>query len=125
MAKHRGELIVITKSGEGIVLDFDWGRIIWLVSGEQGNSQTLTFGRVTIKAGHANMRHRHPNCDEILHVVSGQIEHTLGGESSRMGPGDTISIPTNMPHNARTISAEDAEMLICFSAADRQTEMEQ
>ena len=113
---------MITKNNDGEALDFDWGRITWLVSGAQGNSQVMTFGRVTIKAGHANMRHRHPNCDEILHVVSGRIEHSLGDEHSEMAPGDTISIPANMPHNARTVSEEDAVMVICFSTADRQTE---
>lgn len=115
---------MITTSNHGEVLDFDWGQIVWLISGAQGSSGTMTFGRVTIKAGHANPRHRHPNCDEILHLLSGQIEHSLGDETFIMNAGDTISIPTGVLHNARTISAEDALMVICFSSPDRQTEAE-
>ncbi|BCM90179.1 hypothetical protein IAD21_02030 [Abditibacteriota bacterium] len=115
---------MVTKNNQGEVLDFDWGRIVWLVSGAQGTSNTMTFGRVTIKAGHANPRHRHPNCDEILHLLSGQIEHSLGDEKIVMNAGDTISIPTGIVHNARTISPEDAIMVICFSSPDRQTEGE-
>lgn len=114
----------MTKSGAGEVLDFDWGQIVWLVCGAQGNSSTMTFGRVTIKAGQANPRHIHPNCDEILHLLSGQIEHSLGDERVVMNAGDTISIPTGVAHNARTISAQDAVMVICFSSADRQTQGE-
>jgi uncharacterized cupin superfamily protein len=49
---------------------------------------------VTIKAGQANPRHRHPNCDEILHLISGRLEHTLGDERMILELGDSISIPT-------------------------------
>ena len=113
-----------TKPTDGEILDFDWGRIVWLVSRSLGNSTTLTFGRVTIKAGLANPRHRHPNCDEILHLVAGRLEHTLGDETFTMEPGDSISIPTGIMHNARSVGDEDAEMIIAFSSADRETEGE-
>lgn len=113
---------MITKQDAGDVLDFEWGRIVWLVSSGLGNSETMTFGRVTIKAGQANPVHRHPNCDEILHLLSGQLEHSLNGEKFTMEAGDTISIPTGDWHNARATGDEDAVMLIAFSSADRQTQ---
>lgn len=114
----------VTPARQGEHLLFDWGHINWTVSRNIGNSTEMTFGIVAIKAGHANPRHRHPNCDEILHVLSGQIEHSLGDELFVMNAGDTISIPTGIFHNARTVSAEDAVMVICFSSADRETEGE-
>lgn len=113
-----------TKPADGETLYFDWGRIVWLVSRGLGNSTTMTFGRVTIKAGFANPRHRHPNCDEILHLVSGRLEHSLGDESFIMEPGDSISIGTGIVHNAKSVGDEDAEMIIAFSSADRETEGE-
>jgi len=108
--------------GAGEVLDLPWGRIIWLVSRSLGNSATMTFGLVTIKAGAANAVHRHPNCDEILHVLRGRIEHTLGDQYYVMKAGDTISIPAGVWHNARALDGAEAEMVICFSSADRETE---
>ena len=113
-----------TRPADGETLDFDWGRIAWLASRGLGNSETMTFGRVTIRAGHANPRHRHPNCDEVLHLLSGRLEHTLGDERFEMGPGDTVSIPTGVFHNARALGDEDAVMVIAFSSADRETEGE-
>jgi len=104
---------------QGDVLEFDWGRIVWTVS-----RALMTFGVVTIKAGHANPRHRHPNCDEILHLLSGRLEHSLGDELYVMNAGDTISIPTGAWHNARSIGAEDAVMTISFSSAGRETQGE-
>ena len=101
-----------------------WGRIQWLVSGELTHGTNVTFGYVEIEAGAKNPLMRHPNCDEILHVLSGRIEHSLGAERFTMEPGDTISIPAGVWHNAHALGDEDAETVICFSSADRETEFE-
>jgi quercetin dioxygenase-like cupin family protein len=117
---------MLAKSQQAVVQDLPWGRLEWITSEAQGNSTTMTFGRVTIKAGQANPRHRHPNCDEILHLLSGRLEHSLGDDQTFiMEAGDTISIPTGVFHNARALGSDDAVMVICFSAADRQTESEE
>ncbi len=112
----------LVRSADGEPLDLPWGRIVWTVSRQLGNSTQLTFGRVTIKAGHENNLHRHPNCDEVLHVVSGRIEHAIGERLWVMEPGDSISIPAGAWHNARALGDEDADLVICFSSADRETE---
>jgi quercetin dioxygenase-like cupin family protein len=113
----------LCKSDGGEKLPQSWGELHWLVSAPLGNSET-TFGRVTIFAGQSNPRHRHPNCDEILHVLSGRIEHSLEDETFTMEAGDTISIPQGLWHNARAIGEEDALMVISFSSAHRETEGE-
>jgi len=109
---------------EGILIDQPWGKLTWLASGELGNSTTMTFGHVIIPAGLINPRHRHPNCDEILHLLSGHLEHSLGDKKFLLNPGDTISIPAGQWHNAHALDGKDAEMVICFSSADRETEFE-
>ena len=105
------------------VLNLPWGTLSWHVSRALGNSSVITFGRATIRPGKCNPRHRHPNCDEVLHVLSGSIEHWLGDESVILNPGDTISIPAGVWHRARALGEVEAVMVICFSSADRETEM--
>lgn len=39
-----------------------------------------------------------------------------------MEAGDSVSIPTGAWHNARALGDKDAEMVICFSSARRETE---
>ena len=114
----------VTLAGQGDRQEFDWGVIEWFASGPMGNSRTMTFGKVMIKSGSENPRHGHPNCEEILHLLSGKIEHTVGDESVVMNPGDTISIPIDVVHNAKSIGEEDAVMIISFSSADRKAEGE-
>jgi len=119
---HRAYLPPVCKASQAERVKLPWGGLRWSASSKVGNSKTMTFGRATILAGCASPRHRHPNCDEILHVISGRIEHTLENERFILEPGDTISLPAGRWHNAKVLGDEDAEMVICFSSADRETE---
>ena len=114
----------VLKFSAGELLDQPWGKLMWLASRKLGNSRTMTFGRVIIPADQANPRHRHPNCDEILHLLSGRLEHSLNDRRFIVEPGDTVSIPAGDWHNAQALDGVDAEMVICFSSADRETEFE-
>jgi quercetin dioxygenase-like cupin family protein len=109
---------------DAVIEHFDWGRLIWYASAGIGNAGEMTLGRCILKPGHENPRHIHPNCEEILQVISGQILHTLGDNSFEMGPGDTICIPQDLVHNARNVGDEEAVLLIAFSSAMRQTQGE-
>ena len=97
----------------------DWGSLTWLASKELENAEGLTLGRVIIKKGHSNPRHSHPNCEEVLYLLSGTLEHTMGGESVVLNPGDTISIDAGIPHNAVNIGDKDADMIVVYSSAER------
>jgi quercetin dioxygenase-like cupin family protein len=82
----------------------------------------MTTGKCVISPGHANGRHRHPNCDEILTVLAGEIIHTWNDTEVQMTAGDVLAIPAGVAHNARNIGGTDAELLIAFSSAYRTTE---
>jgi mannose-6-phosphate isomerase-like protein (cupin superfamily) len=110
----------VTSRADNEVLDLDWGTIEWHVSGPLGNSDTLTTGRGVIAVGKANGRHFHPNADEVLHVVSGRIRHTMDDVAVEMGPGDTVSIPRGVYHNAENIGEEPAVFFLAFDTAWRE-----
>jgi quercetin dioxygenase-like cupin family protein len=113
--------IVLSQAGQYDTREYDWGSITWFVSKDQSNTEALTVGKCIIKPGCANPRHYHPNCEEVLHLLEGAIAHTLAGdERVTMQPGDTITIPPNVIHNALNIGDNDALVLICFSSAERQ-----
>ncbi len=101
-------------------IDESWGSLTWVAGGKIGNAAEQTVGRVTIKAGSANPRHHHPNCEEVLYLLAGRLAHTIGDESVIMEPGDTIVIAADILHNASSIGDVDADMIVVFSSADRQ-----
>ena len=111
----------VVRAGEYRREELDGGTLFWFTSREQGNSETLTTGMCTLLSGAANPRHYHPNCDEVLYVLEGQILHSFGDEETELKPGDVISITAGTIHNARNIGVGDARLMICFSSADRQT----
>ncbi len=117
-----GDALHAVTSADGYEVEpTSWGRLVWMVAGRLGNSDQLTVGKCFIAPGAANPRHSHPNCDEVLHVLSGEIEHSLDGKAYRLGVGETITIPMGSVHNARNLGVEEAVLLIVFSSADRQT----
>ncbi len=101
--------------------DLSWGTLTWLVRNATMPGSEMTIGVVTIEPGKRNPLHSHPNCEEVLYVVSGTCEHRLGDEIFEMTPGAAIRIPRNIWHWARCTSAEPLVAVISFSSGDRQT----
>ena len=109
-----------SREAEARRADTDWGSLCWLAGRAVGNAEGLTLGRVIIKAGQSNPPHSHGNCEEALYLLSGRLEHFAGEESVVLEAGDTIVIAPGVPHYARSIGAEDAEMIVAYSAGDRE-----
>lgn len=101
-----------------------WGSLEWLASRGIGNAQGLTLGRVIIKKGQSNPRHGHNACEEVLYLLAGRLEHTIGDETVVVEAGETIAIPPGVFHNAVSVGDVDADMIVAYSAGDRDFELE-
>jgi type 1 glutamine amidotransferase/quercetin dioxygenase-like cupin family protein len=102
----------------------DWGSLTWLAGRKFGNAEGLVLGRVTIKAGKSNPRHRHPKCEEVLYLLKGRLQHTLGDKTFALSAGDTITIPPGVFHDATCIGNQDADMIVVYSEGVRGFELE-
>ncbi|HZG87873.1 cupin domain-containing protein [Paenibacillus sp.] len=111
----------LKEPNSGRVLDMDWGKIQWLCGQEIDPECEMTFGMVYINAGTENPRHIHPNCEEVIFVLSGECDHTLGDETIHLEPGMMLRIPRGVAHNAKVTSWEPCRMIIAYSAPDRKT----
>ena len=81
----------------------------------------MTLGRVTFKPGRSNPFHHHPNCEEILFVVSGDIEHTLPeGGTVHLHEGDCIVLPEGKSHQATNVGDREAVVIVAFNTAERE-----
>ena len=107
-----------------VVTDFfPWGGIKWVCNDQIHADSEQTLGLVYINPGEQNPVHYHPNCEELLYVISGECDHRFGDESYHMAAGDTICVPRGVIHNAVNNGWEPVRMLVSFSDADRQTVM--
>jgi len=110
----------ITRSAERDPETFDWGEIVWLDSHPLTGSTGLTVGEVTIETGCANGAHYHPNCEEALYLLEGELRHTLGEEATTLTPGDCLHIPEGVVHAAESVGDDDAVAVIAYDTGDRE-----
>lgn len=94
--------------------------IKWLFSGQTAPGAAQTLGYVAIEAGQKNPLHAHPNCEEVLYLISGELEHSLGEEVHRLKAGDAIRVPAGVKHDAKCVGTGPATMVVCYSVPDRQ-----
>jgi quercetin dioxygenase-like cupin family protein len=106
----------------GRSINTGWGELAWLVGAEEMPGAEQTFGVVTIYQGQSNPLHMHPNCEEVLYVISGECDHRLGKVTYRLTSGMLIRIPRRVPHNARCVSLDPLVAVVAFSSPNRLVE---
>jgi len=97
----------------------DWGSLSWFASKSLSGLAGLTAGRVVIRKGKSNPRHAHPNCSEVLYLLSGELDHTADDETIKLKPGDALLIPPGVLHNALSAGDVDAEMIVMYDSGER------
>jgi mannose-6-phosphate isomerase-like protein (cupin superfamily) len=61
--------------------------------------------------------HVHPKQESGADVISGSLTFEVNGTRSRVGPGESISIPANTPHRFWNEDGEDAHAIQFFKPA--------
>ena len=111
----------VHRSSDQAPLEFPWGAITWLCNREVAPETAMTFGLVEILPGRKNALHYHPNCEELLYVLSGECDHSLDGEVYHLEAGSLIRIPQGARHDAVNRGSEPVRCVIAYSSGDRQT----
>src|SRR5262245_13554048 len=108
------DMIPFTDSQRLSAESFAWGTIKWLVSGKLSPGAAQMLGICHILPGQANPLHYHPNCEELLYVLSGTCRHSYDGQWVALGPGMTIRIPAGVRHNLHNDGGETLTCIIAF-----------
>ena len=67
------------------------------------HSDTMTFAHWTVKAGAVLPEHNHEH-EQVAHVLEGEFELTIDGQSMVVKPGTVGVIPSNAVHSGRAIT---------------------
>ena len=102
------------------VATFDWGRIEWLINGDLVPGAEITVGRVEINAGARNPLHYHPNTEEVLYLLTGQLNHRIGDETVSIAAGDTIHVPRGVVHQGINTGSTVARMIVAYPVGRRE-----
>jgi quercetin dioxygenase-like cupin family protein len=85
----------------------------------EGSEQSL--GLVTIKPGSSNPPHTHPNCEEIVYVLSGRCEQQVGEDRTSLKAGEGMVVPREVEHCSVNTGQEPLVVFVCYSSAYRET----
>ena len=96
-----------------------WGTMEWLVEDALVDGADLSVARMTLNAEACAERHCHPNCNEVIHVIHGSVEQSVGDRRFTMQAGDTVFIARGSSHQSRNIGLGDAIMIVSYSAGER------
>ena len=87
---------VIAKKTEVKVDDF--GTSTWLSNPPSTGARQLTVIDVNLDPGKGHNFHKHPDQEEVLLVLTGEVEQWLDREKRILGPGDCAFIPAGVVH---------------------------
>ena len=94
-------------------------RMEWLVDDELVEGAGVSVARMTLQKGALSEAHRHPNCNEVIHLVEGRIEQRVDEERFVMAPGDSCFVPRGSLHRSRNLGPGEAVMIVSYSEGRR------
>ena len=95
---------IIRAEGEGDKRWFFGGGLhTWKLLAEDTNGAFFMF-EDTMSQGKTTPLHRHPDADETIYLLEGEVLVNVAGEESRVGPGGMSFVPRGVPHALLVVS---------------------
>jgi quercetin dioxygenase-like cupin family protein len=89
----------------------DWGSLGWVSRPQSTEAAKLTVIEVTLNPGGGHNFHKHPDQEEVIYVLEGEVEQWLEQESQTLRPGDAVFIKADIVHASFNNSATPAKLL--------------
>lgn len=96
----------------------------WLMDDKVDAEACLSLARMTIDPDVISEPHRHTNCTEAIHVLTGSVEQRCGDRWVSLKQGETILIPVGAVHQTRNFGDRTATMMVAYSSGSRVYEVE-
>lgn len=78
------------------------------------HTDTMTVAHWEIKGGSVLPLHDHVH-EQVVNMIEGELEMTIGGETRVMTAGQTFAIPSNIPHEGKALT--DCKVIDVFTPA--------
>lgn len=89
----------------------DWGTLGWVSRPATTSASELVVIEVLLTPGHGHNFHKHPDQEEVIYVLEGEVEQWLESEKRLLGRGDSLFIPKDVVHASFNVSAQPARLL--------------
>jgi quercetin dioxygenase-like cupin family protein len=89
----------------------EWGSLAWFSSPVASNSKDLVVLEVSLSPAGGHNFHKHPNQEEVIYVINGEIEQWVDQEKRILRPGDSAFIGADVVHASFNVSDSKAKLL--------------
>jgi len=113
MSKTAKKQFVSPNDVETLVLD--WDTLKWLSSPRVTGAQRFTTGVAEIQAGKRHAPHSHPGIEEIIYVVRGAGDQTVGKLAQSVRAGDLVHVPPGVEHSTINTGDETLTLLVVYA----------
>jgi quercetin dioxygenase-like cupin family protein len=103
---------VIRQPGEGEYLCFAGGGTLTVKVSSADTGGSLMVFEDRVVRGKTTPLHVHPNMEEALYVLEGELLVYVDGEERRLGAGGFLAVPRGVPHALLTTS--ETGRLLCL-----------
>jgi mannose-6-phosphate isomerase-like protein (cupin superfamily) len=100
-------------------VEHPWGSLNFVSDRAMTGIDGVTVGMARIASGAENPLHIHANCSEIILLLSGSVEHVVGGDVIDLTAGDVLIVPAGVAHQARSVGSSPAEMVVVYDSGER------
>jgi quercetin dioxygenase-like cupin family protein len=99
------------------VEDFDWGSAGMRCAPPGTGCESFVVMDVRLDPGFFHAFHKHPDQDEMITIVAGKVTQYLEGESTVLGPGDSVYIDKDVVHGSYNDFDEPAQLAVVLAPA--------
>ena len=97
--------------------DFEWGSAGMRCAPPGTGCGTFVVMDVRLDPGFFHAFHKHPDQDEMITVAAGRVTQYLEGESTVLGPGDSVYIDKDVVHGSYNDFDEPALLNVVLAPA--------
>ncbi len=95
----------------------DWGIMGWCSRPSDTGAEKLIVIEVKLAPGGGHAFHKHPQQEEVIYVIDGEVEQWCEQESRTLKSGDSVFLSTGTVHATFNTSDREAKLLAILSPA--------
>ena len=96
-----------------------WGSMCWLMEDRLVPNAELSVARMTVNGAATSPTHRHPNCNETITLIAGNVTCIVDDHEYPIKAGDVVFVPKGSAHAIRNETNQAAVAIVAYSAGTR------
>ena len=88
-----------------------WGSLAWFSRPAASSAKALVVVEVVLNPGSGHDFHKHPNQEEVIYVIDGEIEQWVGQERRTLVAGDSAFVGADVVHASFNEGDRNAKLL--------------